>query len=247
MENKKKTACPNPAVRAVLFDMDGVITDTEKYYCECWPKSFRAFGYTEFTPEDALLKRSLNHADTEIWCKQRFGADIPLDEIRAYNNACVDALIEKYGISVKPGILELLSYLKKTGIKSAVVTATKYERALSRLSRAALPDTPQQTVRIPLHESFDRIISASMVKRGKPHPDVYLYACEQIGELPNNCIALEDSPNGICAAYSAGCRTIMIPDLTQPTEDLLPMLFTAASSAADVIAIIERLNASIVL
>lgn len=53
-------------IKAVLFDMDGVITDTEKYYYECWPKSFHAFGYTDFTPEDALFKRSLNHADTAV-------------------------------------------------------------------------------------------------------------------------------------------------------------------------------------
>lgn len=230
-------------IRAVLFDMDGVITDTEKYYYECWPKSFHAFGYTDFTPEDALFKRSLNHADTKSWCQKRFGADIPIDQIRAYNNKCVDALMEQYGVSAKPGITELLFYLKKHDIKSAVVTATRYDRALDRLSRAILPDTPGALPQTPLCESFDKIISASMVKHGKPHPDIYLYACEQIDEAPGYCIALEDSPNGILSAYRAGCRAIMIPDLTQPTKDLLPMLFSTAASLTDVIEIIERLNA----
>lgn len=231
MENTGKTDASQGNIRAVLFDMDGVVTDTEKYYYECWPKSFHAFGYTDFTPEDALFKRSLNRADTEIWCKKRFGDDIPIDKIRAYNNKCVDTLIEKYGIPVKPGVFEILAYLKKKGIKSAIVTATTYERAIGRLSQARLCG------------SFDKIISASMVKIGKPHPDIYLYACRQIKEAPCDCIAVEDSPNGIKAAYSAGCRTIMVPDLTQPTEDLLPMLFSVASSLSDLKDIIENITA----
>ena len=223
MENQNQNK-----IKAVLFDMDGVITDTEKYYYECWPKSFHAFGYTDFTPEDALFKRSLNHADTEIWCRRRFGEDIPVDQIRAYNNRCVDELIRKHGIPVKPGVRELLAWLKQKRIKSAVVTATSYERAYQRLSQVQLAD------------AFDIIVSASMVKRGKPHPDVYLHACSQVNELPDSCIAIEDSPNGILAAYRAGCRTIMVPDLTPPTEDLLPMLFAAADSLHDVISIIEQ-------
>ena len=214
-------------IHAVLFDMDGVITDTEKYYYECWPKSFHAFGYMDFTPQDALFKRSLNRADTDAWCRERFGSDIPMDEIRAYNNRCVDALIRERGIPIKPGVRELLAFLKEHDIKSAVVTATRYERAMGRLGQVGLAD------------SFDRVISASMVERGKPHPDVYLYACEQIGEAPRDCMAIEDSPNGIKAAYGAGCRTVMVPDLTRPTEDLLPMLFGVADTLTDVIPLIE--------
>ncbi len=213
-------------IHAVIFDMDGVITDTEKYYYECWPKSFHHFGYTEFTPEDALFKRSLNHEDTYRWARERFGEDIPMDQIRAYNNKSVQTLIEKYGIQAKPGIDELLSYLRKQHIKSAVATATRYDWAMERLGQIGLAD------------AFDTVISAHMVKRGKPHPDVYLYACRQIGEDPGDCIAIEDSPNGITAAYRAGCRTIMVPDLTQPTEDLMPMLYGVADSLDQVIPLI---------
>ena len=215
-------------IKAVLFDMDGVITDTEKYYYECWPKSFHAFGYTDFTPEDALFKRSLNHADTAAWCRKRFGEDIPIDEIRAYNNRLVDALIREQGIQVKPGIRELLDFLEENHIKSAVVTATRYDRAMNRLDQAGLA------------QAFGRVISAHMVKRGKPHPDVYLFACDQIGERPDDCIAIEDSPNGIRAAFSAGCRTVMVPDLTPPTEDLLPLLWGTAPTLREVIDLIRE-------
>ena len=215
-------------IKAVLFDMDGVITDTEKYYYECWPKSFHAFGYTDFTPEDALFKRSLNHADTAVWCRSRFGEDIPVDEIRAYNNRLVDALIKERGIQVKPGIRELLAFLEENNIKSAVVTATRYDGAMGRLGQVGLD------------QAFGRVISAHMVERGKPHPDVYLYACEQIKECPGDCVAIEDSPNGIRAASSAGCRTVMVPDLTQPTEDLLPLLWGTAPTLREVIDLIRE-------
>ena len=215
-------------IKAVLFDMDGVITDTEKYYYECWPKSFHAFGYTDFTPEDALFKRSLNHADTAVWGRNRLGEDIPVDEIRAYNTRLEDELINERGIQVKPGIRELLAFLEENNIKSAVVTATRYDRAMDRLGQVGLD------------QAFGRVISAHMVERGKHHPDVYHYACEQIKECPGDCVAIEDSPNGIRAASSAGCRTVMVPDLTQPTEDLLPLLWGTAPTLREVIDLIRE-------
>ena len=91
-----------------------------------------------------------------------------------------------------------------------------------------------------LDQAFGRVISAHMVERGKPHPDVYLYACEQIKECPGDCVAIEDSPNGIRAASSAGCRTVMVPDLTQPTEDLLPLLWGTAPTLREVIDLIRE-------
>ena len=139
-------------------------------------------------------------------------------------------MMEEEGIEKKPGVPELLSYLKKEGIKSAVVTATKYDRAVKRLEAVGLAD------------SFDTIVSASMVKIGKPHPDVYLFACEQIGEKPEDCIAIEDSPNGLRSASSAGCKTIMVPDLTGPTPDLEEIIYDWAPSLTDVIPIIENMQ-----
>ncbi len=215
-------------VEAVLFDMDGVITDTEKFYNRSWPIAFHEFGYTDFTREDALLQRSLNHADAQKLWGSRFGENFCFEEVHKRNNEIVLQMMEKEGIERKPGVDVLLDYLRKHSIKSAVVTATKYDRAIKRLKAVGLEN------------AFDTIVSASMVTIGKPHPDVYLYACNEIGVAPKNCIALEDSPNGIRSAASAGCMAIMIPDLTAPTPDLEEIFYDWAPSLADVIPIISH-------
>ena len=95
-----------------------------------------------------------------------------------------------------------------------------------------------------LENAFDIVISASMVKRGKPYPDIYLHVCKELGVDPAHCVALEDSPNGIRSAHDAGCITIMIPDLTPPTPDLTPLLYDWAEDLSKVIPLISRLQKS---
>ena len=126
--------------------------------------------------------------------------------------------MEQYGLEKKPGIDEILAFLHEKGIKAAVATATPIELTLQHLEK------------IGVRGQFDRIVSAKQVAHGKPAPDVYLYACEQIGEAPQDCIAVEDSPNGIKSAYAAGCKPVMVPDLTQPDEEILPMLYAVVDT-----------------
>ncbi|MDE7206164.1 MAG: HAD family phosphatase, partial [Lachnospiraceae bacterium] len=92
---------------------------------------------------------------------------------------------------------------------------------------------------IGVKDKFDKIVSAKQVANGKPAPDVYLYACEQINEKPEDCIAVEDSPNGIQSAYDAGCKPVMVPDLTQPDEELMPMLYGVAETLTDIQQLID--------
>lgn len=217
-------------IEAVIFDMDGVITDTEKYYNRTWPQAFAAFGYTDFTSDDALTQRSLNHADAQILWEKRYGSDFSFEKVRQYNTKLVLKMMEEEGIHAKPGIQPLLQYLKEHQIKSAVATATKLERALPRLSSVGL-DT-----------AFDTVISASMVKKGKPHPDVYLHACRTLGIAPQYALALEDSPNGIRSAASAGCVTVMVPDLTMPTPDLMPLLYDCVPHLEAVIELLNKIG-----
>ena len=206
-------------IKAVLFDMDGTITDTEKYYCRSWHKAFNEFGYADFTYEDALGQRSLNRRDACAKWKAVYGDDLPYEDIRLRANELVEACIaENGGVPVKPGIGEAIACLKARGIKTAVVTATEYQKASRRLSELGLFDL------------FDVVISAHMVENGKPHPDVYVYACEQIGENPGDCIAVEDAPNGILSAYNAGCKVVMVPDLTKPDDELKKMLYMTIDS-----------------
>lgn len=118
--------------------------------------------------------------------QERFGADFPYWTIRERRKELMKAHIAANGIDKKPGVDELLDYLRAHRIKTAVATATDPARTKDYLTR------------IGIYDKFDRIVCATMVENGKPKPDIYLYACEQIGEAPADCIAVEDSPTA-CA------------------------------------------------
>jgi HAD superfamily hydrolase (TIGR01509 family) len=213
-------------IKAVIFDMDGVILDTERHYVEAWQEAARSFGF-DFRREHALMLRSLDLNDAEKLMKGIFGEEFDYFAIRELRKKLMVKRLDKYGLEKKPGIDELLDFLKEKNIKAAVATSTPIDLTLQHLEDVGLKDR------------FDRIVSAKQVAHGKPAPDVYLYACEQIGEKPDECIAIEDSPNGIKSAYAAGCKPIMVPDLTPPDEEIKLLLYGVADSLKDVVSIIS--------
>ncbi len=208
-------------IKAVIFDMDGVLIDTEKHYNAAWCEAAQGAGF-DFTREHALLLRSLDPKLASELMKELFGEGFDYFAIREVRRKLVAERLAKYGLEKKPGIDELLTFLHEKGIKTAVATATPIEL------------THQHLEKIGVKNQFDQIVSAKQVAHGKPAPDVYLYACEQIGEKPEDCIAVEDSPNGIKSAYAAGCKPVMVPDLTQPDEELAPMLYGVAKTLVDI-------------
>ena len=213
-------------INAVVFDMDGVLIDTEKHYNAAWCEAARSAGF-DFTGQHALLLRSLDAKLASKLMKDIFGESFDYFAIREVRRKLVAERLAKYGLEKKPGIDELLAFLREKGIKTAVATATPIELTYQHLEE------------IGVKNQFDKIVSAKQVPHGKPAPDVYLYACEQIGEKPENCIAVEDSPNGIKSAYAAGCKPVMVPDLTQPDEELMPMLYGVAKTLMDIRQIID--------
>lgn len=199
-------------INAVIFDMDGTLIDTEKYFRVCWPKALEDFGY-HMTDEQALTMRSLGRPFAPVHLKNMFGEELDYHAVREHRKVVMEECLRKNGIELKPGALELLKYLKEHGITTAVATASDLERTNRYLGQVGIADY------------FDKLISATSVKEGKPSPDIYLYACEQLGLNPADCFAVEDSPNGVKSAFQAGCKTIMVPDLTQPDEELEAMLY----------------------
>ena len=213
-------------IKAVLFDMDGVLIDTEKYLTKFWQQAAREAGLdldiTEFYEFRSLASR---FAAVEF--QKKYGSQYDYFAIRERRKELMNAHLAEHGIEMKPEVKETLQVLKERGYYIAVVTATDEERTKQYLSE------------IGIYDWFDSIICATMVERGKPFPDVYLYACERIGCRPEECMAVEDSPNGVAAASAAGCRTVMVPDLTLPDSELEKKVIGVRESLSGILTLLN--------
>ena len=221
-------AFPHP-LRAVIFDMDGLLIDTEKHLVRCWCQAAQEMGF-DMQRRHALHIRSLAGKYAAPYLNSELGEDFDYFRVRERRKELVAQALAEYGLERKKGALELLKWLKEKGIRTAVATATDEERATRYLTE------------IGVLSYLDRVVCATMVENGKPMPDVYLYACRQLGERPQDCLALEDSPNGVLSAWRAGCGVVMVPDLTQPDEEIRPILTGLAPDLSAVIPLIEQMG-----
>lgn len=213
-------------VLGVLFDMDGVVLDTEKLYARFWAEAAHALGYP-MTYEQALGMRSLNAAAGQEKLESYFGPGVSRTVMRDKRVELMDAYVALHGVDPKPGIHELLDALKGQGIKTAIATSSPMVRATAYLGRLGLL------------EKFDRICSGHDVKQGKPAPDIYLHAAASIGLSPENCLAIEDSPAGILSAHRAGCYPVLVPDLDGSDAEMRKILFAEADTLPELLELIK--------
>lgn len=216
-------------IKGILFDMDGVILDTEKLYTRFWQEAANALGYP-MTKEQAMGLRSLNREFGAAKMQSYFDVPVNYEEVRNKRIELMNAFIEKEGVELKPGIRELLAYLKEKGIRTAIATSSPIERTEKYLNSVGLTG------------AFDRLISGYMVKRGKPEPDIYELAAKEIGLTPQECLAIEDSPSGLLSASRANCYPVMIPDQDMPTPEIESLLFAKADSLEKIIFLLKWLE-----
>ncbi|MCM1083463.1 MAG: HAD family hydrolase [Clostridium sp.] len=199
--------------KAVVFDMDGVIFDTEKLYRKYQLQEGEKRGIPAETMHRACERIAGGNKHTN---KKPFedivGRGIDYFEFREHVMENLDRHIRQYGVDMKEGVAELLPYLKEKGIKIGLATSTAKKRATEYLQAHHI------------YEYFDQLIFGDMLEHGKPAPDIYLKACEMLQVLPVEAIAVEDSLNGIRSAGAAGMYPVMVIDLIQPNDEIKPYL-----------------------
>lgn len=216
-------------IKAVLFDMDGVVLDTEKLYTRFWKQAVEECGF-HMTWEQLLGLRSLGQEYADAYFKGLLGPNAREDTIRQIRRVRMKEYTDQYGIEKKPGIDETLRGLKERGIPAVIATASQPSRAKQFLNEVGLAS------------AFDRILTTQQVAHGKPEPDIYLSACSQLGIEPGEAVAVEDSDNGVTSAWRAGCRVIMVPDLSQPDEKLKEKLSAVAKDLTGILPYIDQWN-----
>ena len=190
---------------AVVFDMDGLLIDSEVVYREAWTFGAKAVGYPGSTEFFTTLI-GIPYADCIPRIDDHFGPDFPMAEFERVCNARVTERASN-GFPLKPGVRELLALLADMDLPRAVATSSHRASAARHLSSAGI------------HGFFDCIVGRDDVARGKPHPDLYAKATETLRARPAACLALEDSWTGVQAALAAGLASVMVPDLAPAPDE----------------------------
>ncbi len=197
----------NILYKAVVFDMDGVIFDSERAVMQCWKEVASRHNIPDI--EKAILAcTGTTMVRTREIMLNLYGADFPYDEYARESSVIFHSRYDGGRLPMKPGVKELLTFLKERGKKIALASSTRQQVVTDELRDAGII------------EYFDRIICGDMVSRSKPAPDIFLKACEELNISPSDSYAIEDSYNGIRAAHAGGLHPIMVPDLLPADEEM---------------------------
>jgi HAD superfamily hydrolase (TIGR01509 family) len=203
-------------IRAVVFDMDGLLVDTEALIRDVMVELAEARG-AAFPFEVFQRMVGLTNEASDAIALAHFGPDFPLDALYEDVRVRVHAACEA-GVALKAGVLELLDHLDAAKLPRAIATSS---------SHAAVARTLGPSGILP---RFDAVVAAGDYPRGKPNPDPFLTAASRLGVAPEHCLALEDSHNGVRAAHAAGMMTVMVPDLLEPTDEMREKCLAIAES-----------------
>lgn len=217
---------PTHPVQGVIFDMDGLMLDTETVSLRAWLAASTELGHTLPASlwHDII---GMNHAGSQAYLRAQLGDDFPLQALTARTQHHYQSILSSEGVQLKAGLLDLLDWIAARALPCAVATSTRHALALKKLSAAGIL------------ERFQQVIGGDQVAHGKPAPDIYLKAAADLRLAPSACIALEDSVNGVRASHAAGVAVILVPDLVMPPASVQALACATVDSLTQAAAIIE--------
>ena len=212
---------------AVIFDMDGVIFDSERATMYCWLELARKYNIENLEEHFLACTGTTNQRTREIML-EAYGEDFPYDTFAKEASVMFHEKYDGGKLPMKSGVKALLEYLRDQGKKIALASSTRKQTVVNELRDAGIIDY------------FDEIVTGDMVTYSKPHPEIFLLACEKVGVKPENAYAIEDSYNGIRSAAAGGLRPIMVPDLLPANEEMKHLAETVFASLDEVVEYFDK-------
>lgn len=215
-------------IKAVIFDVDGTLLDTERIYMQAWKDAAAELGYV--MPDSVLQKtRAVNAKDAARIFETEIGNGFSYARTRPIRVRIAEEIIARESPILKSGVVELLDFLEEKGIRLAVASSTNTQTTKEHLAASGIADR------------FPVIVGGDQIANGKPHPDIFLRAAMLLGEAPENCIVVEDSPAGICAGSAAGMHTVLVPDQAAITQETIELSNAVLESLVEMPAYVEKL------
>lgn len=212
-------------MKAVIFDMDGVLFDTESVCMKAWDNAGEKMGVGK--AGYMVLKTLGMTAEKAIEIiKAEFGDDFDAVKFKQMGRDYSYHYFNTYGVPEKPGLYEILDYLKDKGYKIALASSTSTQSVHHHLQEKGI------------EKYFDAVICGDMVEKSKPEPDIYLKACAELDEKPDDCVAIEDSKNGLLSAHCAGMPVVMVPDLWQGDAETDSFLMAKCKNLTEIMTIL---------
>jgi len=205
---------------AVIFDMDGLMFDTENLTIPLWEVAGKPFGYN-LTRDIILRTVGISGEKAHALLLEEFGSDFPYEKIRDEFRILVSKEIEKNGVPKKPGLMYLLDRLRGANIPLGVATSTRSPRAIEMLEKAGILDR------------FKALTCGEEVTNGKPAPDIFLLAAKKLMSPPASCVGFEDSTAGLMGLHAAGIRSIYIKDVLNPPDEVLATVWHRCSDLSE--------------
>lgn len=214
--------------QAVVFDMDGLLFDTEAIYRDAMIATALRLGFD--MPDQVFLAMvGLPPDASRAHLRSHYGNDFDVDTFWSESASDFHKLSTGRQF-LKTGVIELLALLDRSGLRRAIATSSRHLDVQRNLSAHAL------------ETQFHAIVAQGDYARGKPNPEPFLKAAEKLGTAPENCLALEDSSNGVRAASAAGMMTIMVPDLIRPTDDIRRLCVRVARDLHEVRELLDAIR-----